>query len=157
MAAGGVSMNAFKKIGAACSTVVLVSLWFAVAGAEEMAAPINVQAALFLKMFGFDRNLKGRAGNEIVIGIVYQRKFRTSLYAKNELMRVMEEAPVKEIGGVPISCASLDVSDLSDVGTVILESEADILYIAPLRSLAIEDITWISRARQKMTITGVPD
>jgi hypothetical protein len=144
----------FLKIG---RTIIFTVLWAATVGAQDMAAPVGVQFPLFLKILTFDRNLKTRVGQEIVIGILYQRKFRVSLNAKDELIRVVNEFPVKEIDGLPVRCVAIDIGEKVDLTGVLSSNNVDILYVTPLRAVGIETITAVSRARQILTITGVPE
>ena len=135
----------------------LTVLWIAVSPAQEMLVPVDVQLPLFLKLLAFDRNLKTRVGNEIVIGIVYQRIFRTSLNVKDEWLGEIDKSSIKKIQEIPIHYVTVDISDKIDLAKAISRDHIDILYIAPLRAVKIETITSVSRAKQVITLTGVPD
>jgi len=121
--------------------------------AQEIAVPLNVQVPLFLKILTFDRNLKTRVGDEIIIGIVYQEKFRPSHNVKEEFLRVMD--PYQKIQGVPLRLKPIEISDESNLGDNI--STIDILYVTPLRAIGMNTITKLSRTKKVLTLTGVPD
>ena len=133
-----------------------VFLWAAICQAQEMAVLVEVQFPLFLKILVFDRNLKERIGDEIIIGIVYQGRFRKSRRARDEFVDVMKESPVKKVEDIPVRQVSIDVSK-SDWESVILNNKIDILYIAPVRALEMKKITDLSRAIKIVTLTGVAD
>lgn len=137
--------------------ILLIILLSATALTQEMAVPVNVQYSLFLKILTFDRNLETRVGDEIIIGIVYQRKFRRSLITKNELVKVMEESPIKKIENIPIRYVTIDIGSDSDLLGAVLKDNIDILYITPVRAVGIKTIADVSRANQIMTVTGVSD
>ena len=133
-----------------------VFLWAAICQAQEMAVLVEVQFPLFLKILVFDRNLKERIGDEIIIGIVYQGRFRKSRRARDEFVDVMKESPVKKVEDIPVRQVSIDVSK-SDWESVILNNKVDILYIAPVRALEMKKITDLSRAIKIVTLTGIAD
>ena len=138
-------------------TLLLTILWTGTSSAQEMAVPVDIQVPLFLKILTFDRNLKERAGDEIVIAVVYQGKYRSSLNVKDEFVKLLQEAAVKNIDGIPIRCVPLDIGERTDPQNTIAEHNADLLYITPLRAVNTEAITAASRAKKKPTLTGVPD
>lgn len=125
--------------------------------AEEMIVPVKLQLALFFKILSYDRNLKARVGNEIVIGIVYERDFRKSLRVKEELVNLLNNASAKKLQGIPIQYVSIEISDKTDLTSIISQNHVDILYISPVHGAAIRKIRAASRAKQILTLTGVPD
>lgn len=135
----------------------MIVVWAARAQAQEIAVPINVQVPLFLKIFTLDRNLKARVGLDIVVGIVYQSKFRTSLNVKDEFMAVLERETTQQSSDIPIHCVPINLNEETDLATTIVRQHIDMLYITPVRALEIETIARISRAKQIMTFTGVPE
>lgn len=137
-------------------TSTLLFFWTAISSAEEMPVPMEMQFPLFLKILTFDRNLRERAGNEIVIGIVYQSKFRTSLEIKDALVEVMDKSSIKKIEEIPVRCVAIDV-DNTNLGDAISKSKVNVLYITPLRALELKRIIRVSRAQKLTTLTGVPD
>ena len=142
-----------KRIG----LILLIFLWATMSWAQEMAVAVNTQFTLFSKILAFDRNLKTRRHDEIVIGIVYQSRFRTSLNVKNEILRIAGEYSTRKIEGIPIRYIPIDLGDETDLESAISTNSVNVLYIAPLRVLEIAGITRISRAKRIITLTGVPD
>ncbi len=147
------SRISIKIVGLASA---ILFLWTAMPLAQEMAVPVKVQFPLFLKILVFDRNLKERVGDEIVIGIVYQRKFKRSLKTKDEFVDVMEKSSIKKLEDIPIRQVSIDVDEV-DLDSAVSKNKVDILYIAPVRALEMEKITNLSRDKKILTLTGVPD
>lgn len=137
--------------------IILVFLWTTTSKPQEMAVSVEVQYPLFLKILTFDRNLKTRVGEEIVIGIVYQGKFKRSLNIKDELAKVMDGSSIKKIEDIPIRYVAIDISEEPDLKNAISSKNVDILYLTPLRALEIGTVTAVSRAKKIVTLTGVPD
>jgi hypothetical protein len=137
-------------------SIILIFLWTVVLCAQEMVVPVKLQLALLLKVLTFDRNLKQRAGDELAIAICYQHEYEKSLKVKDELLRVIKVSPVDRIGDIPLRFSSIDIGK-DDLAKAISKDDVDVLYLTPLRDIAIQKITTVSRARKTRTLTGVPD
>ncbi len=137
-------------------TIILTFSGIARFHAQEMVVPIKLQLALFFKILPFDRNLKDRVGDEIVIAVFYQNKIGMSYDAKEELLKMVKESSVKKIEGIPLRFVSIDIEE-TDLKEAITRDNVDILYITPLRAVEIEKIANLSRAKKITTLTGVPD
>ncbi|MDA1192290.1 MAG: YfiR family protein [Candidatus Poribacteria bacterium] len=126
--------------------------------AQQMIAPVRVQYAVLKKVLTFDRALPLRLveSEEIVVGIVYQARFRESLNARDEFIRVSKEDKDRKLFDKPYRIESIDVEDVSDWKKKLLESKPNILYIAPLRAVELTTITKITRDAGIVTLTGVP-
>jgi hypothetical protein len=126
------------------------------ARSQEMPVPAPMQASLFAKILTFDRNLKARAGKELKIGVLYQKKVRPSLQVKEEFLRAMC-APDQRIEGLPVRCVAIEWTGATDLEAAVAREGVRVLYVAPLRAAAIEEIVAVSRARKITTLTGVPE
>jgi hypothetical protein len=123
--------------------------------APEMDVPMAVQFHLFLKMATFDRNLVSRVGDHVVIAVLYQSRYRPSLDAKDEFLKVMSESPVTLIEGIPLSGVSVDLHETADLEQLLRDSEADAVYIAPLRAFEVDRITEVTRKLHIMSLSGI--
>lgn len=139
--------------------VLLISLSLLVtpfSRAQEMEVPANVQFALLQKILAFDRNVKKRAGNEIVIGILYQSNLRSSLNFKDELAAVVKKSSVDQLLNLPIRSVAIAMDEKTNLAEEAAKHELDIFYVAPLRAVEMTTIAAVSRARKIFTFTGVP-
>jgi hypothetical protein len=125
--------------------------------AGEMETPIDIQIPLFLKVLTFDRNFKKRFGDEIVFGIIYQEKFRTSLNVKNQIEDYLKKPRENKIEDVPFRWVSINLGRLSGFKTTLAREKVDIIYIAPLRAIAVEKLVSICRTLGITSLTGVPE
>lgn len=126
------------------------------ASAEEMEVPIDIQIPLFLKILPYDRNLKKRVGDEIVLGIVFQEKFRKSLNVKTQLENFLEKSNEKKIDDVPFRYVLINLSRLSEFKPILAREKVDIVYITPLRAIAVETLVSHCRSMGITSLTGVP-
>jgi len=123
---------------------------------EEMEVPVEIQIPLFLKILTYDRNLKERVGDEIVLGIVYQEKFRKSLNVKTQLEKYLENSKERQIDDVPFRYVLINLSSLSMFKAILEKEKVDIVYIAPLRAVAVDALAADCRALGITSLTGVP-
>ena len=123
---------------------------------QEIEVPANVQFALLQKILAFDRNLKERAGDEIVIGILYQSNFRSSLNFKDELATVIKKSEIDQLLNLPIRYVAIELEAKTNLGELAAKHNLDIFYVAPVRAVDMKTITTVSRGRKILTFTGVP-
>ena len=122
---------------------------------QNISVPVNVQFTLFSKILAYNRNLKQQVGTEINIGIIYQKKFKTSLNIKDELIEIIKTSAIQKIANIPFHYTTIDVEN-SDIINEITMHHINILYITPLRAFKLKLLTDISRDNKIITITGVP-
>ncbi len=125
--------------------------------AQEMPVSTELQYKLLLKILTFDRNLETRIGDEIVIGILYQSKFRLSEITKSSWVRSIEESEIKTLEDIPIRFVNIDLNEENNIAEVISRENVDILYITPLRAFNLKSITELSQSNKIITFTGVPE
>ena len=125
--------------------------------AQEMPVSTELQYKLLLKILTFDRNLETRIGDEIVIGILYQSKFRLSEITKSSWVRSIEESEIKILEDIPIRFVNIDLNEENNIAEVISRENVDILYITPLRAFNLKSITELSQSNKIITFTGVPE
>jgi hypothetical protein len=138
-------------------TIIFLMFGLAVSNAQDMMVPIDIQVPLFLKILSFDRNFTARAGDEVVVGVVYQKKFRNSVNVKDEVMDVITKSPIKDIQNIPVRFVPVELEEGSVLDSVFTAGELDIIYVTPLRALGMDVITRWSRQLHITTITGVED
>ena len=119
--------------------------------------PAPMQASLFAKILTFDRNLKARAGKELKIGVLYQTRVRSSLEAHEEFLRAMCGDPDRRIDGLTLKCVAIEWTSAPEVEATLVRKGIRVLYVAPLRAVATEEIVAISRGHKITTLTGVPE
>jgi hypothetical protein len=122
--------------------------------APAMEVPVAIQVPLFLKVLTFDRRLDARAGQELVVAIVYQKGNRASTLARDDALRALGAAP--KIGGIAIRTYSVDL-DHESLPAALGERAARVIYVTPLRGVNIVDIAEAARAARATTITGMPE
>jgi hypothetical protein len=93
----------------------------------------------------------------LTIIIIYQDKFRLSLNAKNELIEVGKSDEKESNRPFVIRYIAARYDGSPDLEKAILDNNPDAVYVTPLRAVAMEAITNITRESKTLTITGIPE
>ena len=125
--------------------------------AGEVVVPAAVQALILLKVASFDRALMANGRPEIVIGILYQRNLRESLAIQEELFRTIGSHPERTIGARPLRAIAIDWPADADIAALLSREKIDILYVTPLRSVSIADVSAAARVRGIRTWSSVSE
>ncbi len=125
--------------------------------AQTVEVPVELQHSLFMKILSFDKNIKARAGSEIIIGIIYQKNFKISLDTKDEILKAFSKSPVKDINNIPVRFVPIDIDEETDLGASVTKYGISVFYVAPLRATQLSSIIALARSKQIRTMTGVPD
>ncbi len=126
------------------------------AGAQEMPVPVPTQLSLFYRILTFDREYEPKAPGRMVVGVLYQGRFRASELAKIALENAVAAAAPPP-GGETVEVVSIDLSRTSEVHEAVRRAEADFLYLAPLRAVDLREIVAASRSLGVLSVTGVPE
>ncbi|MBI5215310.1 MAG: DUF4154 domain-containing protein [Ignavibacteriae bacterium] len=136
--------------------ILFLSLFWSNSFSQEMPVPVDIQFRLLKKILSYDRNLRTRCGDTLVIGIVYQKRFRSSLNTKEEILRVSGEQPEQNIEDVPFICTAYEINSTAEMEHLLTNNNLDIVYLTPLRGIDIEQVALLCKEKYVFTFTGVP-
>lgn len=131
----------------AVSGLLLCAMGFPL-NAEDVLVPMDVQIALFAKIWKLDRTFK--PGTTVKVGVIYQRKYRPSGNVANQLLAAIQAT------NLPIDCTLIDLDEQATIRQRIPSNGFDVFYVTPLRAIDVRTIAEISRMNRIKTITGVP-
>ena len=124
---------------------------------QEILVPIDVQVELISKILTFNRSLSPRNGDTIVVAILYQKIFRPSNTTKTDFLNFTDSGKLRVFGGLPYRVLALEItSTLREIASTMLDL-IDVLYVTPLRSVDMNDLKTMTRRKQILTVTGVPE
>lgn len=138
-----------------------VVVWAAIAmigvasGGADPPIPANLQAAIIMRMLGYDRALKGRAGKELVVGIVAKTSDRVSIEAQVEMQKAFDALPAQDVRGLPLRALSLNFKGPAEVGTWIAHEGIGVLYVPPGLDKELAAIRAICTERHTVAVTPV--
>jgi hypothetical protein len=127
-----------------------------VLGAQEVAVPVAVQVPILVKILNFDRNLAERAGGRLVVGVLFQSRYRTSANVAKEVCRALQGLPAGVLSTIELSCVAIDLDATSALDSALRLNRVQVLYVSPLRAVSLGDVSAVSRAARITTLTGVP-
>jgi hypothetical protein len=129
--------------------LVLVAVFFAMTGPASAAVPLDVQLALFTKIWRLDRNFD--SSGVVTMVIIYQAGYRESLLVKDDVVATVERLKL------PIRCIPLEAGTTDLLRKGLSEVRGAVIYVTPLRSVDVAEIARVSRVQRLRTVTGVPE
>lgn len=99
-----------------------------VRGDDGASLPSGVQAELIAKIAAYDRNLRTRAGAEVLVLIVHKRGNALSRRLASQLKHELGDIP--DIAGLPQRSWSIRFSGAAELARTIRASKAAILYLS---------------------------
>lgn len=109
--------------------------------------PAGVQLAVFQNVWRLDRNFHP----PVKLAILYQENHHASVTVKNDVLAAVANARL------PIRCIVLEAGTPERLTKVMTETDANVIYVTPLRAVDIGSIAAVSRKRDIRTVTGVPE
>jgi hypothetical protein len=125
--------------------------------AEEMALSAETQVPLILKILTYDRNLEGRAGPELAVGIVHDPTNRESAAATDAMVATLYRFQGKTIKKLALRFYTIEYTGPVELERFVRSKGICVLYVAPGLERHIAALTKVSQAQHLMTVTGVPD
>lgn len=120
-------VNRLNLRGLAVALGIVVLLVSAPARAERLSAPL--EAAIHLRALGYDRALKQRIGNAVVIAVLYDASSDASVRATNELREAFISLGKKmKVQDLPIVVKSVAYKDSWPSGEL---SKVAAVYVTP--------------------------
>jgi len=123
---------------------------------QNIGVPIETQFPIFLKILTFDRNFQQRAKDGLNMLIVYQKKFRTSFLASQEINEVLRKMDINRVENIPIIYNFIDIDEV-DLSSAITRGKINMIYICPLRGISLESIISLTRNKGILSFTGIPE
>jgi hypothetical protein len=129
--------------------VLLSAIFIAAAESASAVVPVEVQLALFTKIWRLDRNFD--SAGVVTVVIVYQAGYRDSRLVKDDFVATVERLKL------PIRCIPLEAGNAELLRKGLSEIRDAVVYVTPLRAVDVAEIAQISRGRGLRTMTGVPE
>ena len=115
---------------------------------QESVIPEALQSRFIFGLLEYERSLAQRAGSEIVIGILHQPLYRASVNVHDAMREELAKIQATFQESLPTRIISMETTDGIDL---------DVLYVAPLRAIPIDQVTSATRALGVLSFTGVPE
>lgn len=99
------------------------------AGAEEVSVPVSLQIDLLLKVASYDKNLRRRAGDRVLVAVLVNPKDADSGRVAAQALAALAEA--SEVDGLPVMPLSVEYTDSASLSRLADESRVAVLYVTP--------------------------
>lgn len=147
------------------STTVMGLLWPAalvallsltrVTESRDPGVPVTLQFTMYCKALTFDRALTTRCGDALVLGVLYQPRYRASYDVMEELREAHALSGIDSIRTLPVKFVAID-AERSEWQKVALDSATDVLIVAPLRGMGMEQISRFAYEHGTLTVSTEP-
>lgn len=99
------------------------------AGAEEVSVPVSLQIDLLLKVASYDKNLRRRAGDRVLVAVLVNPRDADSGRVGAQALAALAEA--SEVDGLPVMPLSVEYTDSASLSRLADESHVAVLYVTP--------------------------
>jgi hypothetical protein len=125
--------------------------------AQSMSLPAESQIPLILKVLTYDRHFESKAGQQVLVGIVYVPADPESLRAAEEVGTTFFKFKGKTVKKLPVTYVMLEYSTAAELEKAVKAKKIGVLYITPGNTRNLADLLRISHSNSVTTTTGVPD
>lgn len=138
------------------TAAVALAMAVAPASAEEMAVRPDLQVPILLTILKYDRHLESRAGEELMIGILYPPTDPDAVKAANAVSDTFFRFAGKTVKRLPIRYRLVEYTTPENLERSTATLGIDVLYVTPGNAKNLQGITKVSQGRGITTMTGVP-
>lgn len=129
----------------------------ALAPAQEPPVPESVQFPLICKALTFDRDLAQRCGDTLTFCVMYQKRNKHSLSAKDRIVKAAHESGIASVNGIPLVIDVVEFDADSQWHDSVTLRGADILYFTPVKPLNYDAVLDFSRTHMMLTAASLPE
>ena len=128
----------------------------AFAAEEKFVAGVR-QASILTRALAYDRNMKDRAGEAVVVGIVYKAGNNTSEGLANELLAAFRQLEKFAVHGLPFKAVRVAYEGVPALADATRAGGIDAVYICPGMDNDIAAIAALAEERKMLTFASRED
>jgi hypothetical protein len=125
--------------------------------AQQSAVPADMQAAILTRMLNYDRALKSRAGDTVVIAVIAKPQDRTSAQTQAEMIKAISALLSDKVQGLPLAVVSGDYKDPADLAAWLTQKKVQVLYVAPGLAKELDGIRGVCAEMKIVSVSAVRD
>ncbi|MBI1939376.1 MAG: DUF4154 domain-containing protein [Ignavibacteriales bacterium] len=130
--------------------------FFQVLFSQSVEVPVDIQFPIFLKILTFDRKLQQRGKNGLSMMILYQKNYKPSYSIREEINKLLNQLAINRIESIPIKYNFVDIDEVN-LHAALIKYHTNLIYICPLRGVALQTITQTTKELGVLSFTGVPE
>jgi hypothetical protein len=121
-------------------------------GAAEAIVPSELQANILLRMFGYERSLRSRAGNSVGIAIVFNAADKSSVRAEESMLRAFEALQPQTVQGMSFVVLPYPYKDAAGLTDFLEKKGVDAVYLSPGLEADLETVRGVCQQRKTVSI-----
>lgn len=138
------------------ASLLLLSVFTGSAHADQLAP--GQKALLLLRVLAYDRNLKGRAGEEVRIAVVFRPGIGTSEHERDSMVRAIGEVVSRAVvAGLPVRVKAVPFQDASRFGALLAELRPAAMFVTAGLEPEGEILARVAKERQVPSVCGSRD
>lgn len=124
------------------------------AAAAESTLPAKSQANVLARVMAYDRNLKARAGDAVVVGVVYAGASSSSTAEADEMFNAFKLLEKFVLLGLPLRVEKIAFTDAATLRAAITERGIDALFLCNGLDSDVGKVIGVAREVKQITLTG---
>lgn len=153
MASSRTAASARYRIKCFALALAVVTASAASARAESVLPPKS-QANILARVLAYDRNLKARAGDSVVVGVVYAPSSSASTAEAEEIFTTFKSLEKFVLLGLPLKVEKVAFTDAAMLKATIKERGIDALFVCSALDADLAAIIATARELDTITLTG---
>jgi hypothetical protein len=147
------SCRAHRAIMLVSAVAALMLLGSRITLAQDLDVPVDVQTQLIPKILSYVHDLKTSNDDRFVIGVLFQRSYRTSVEVKN---RILSAQPGRRVLGHPVTFIPVNLESEHDLAAALVAAKIDAVYFTPLRAVDATSIGNVCQANGIISFASIP-
>jgi hypothetical protein len=128
----------------------------ALAGAPALA-DVERQATILARAFGYEYTLKTRAGDSVVLGVLYKAKDPQSEGMADDWLRAFRALSSVKVQGLPFSAVKVPFENSAGLRASVQSQHIEIIFVCDKLDGDIAAIKELSHSKKLLTVAGKID
>lgn len=129
----------------------------AAAVVDGMPVPAALQVPLLLKILTYDRNLGAKGETSLHVAIVSAPGVPASARTSSEIAAVLKSLADKTVRKLQVRYTTVEYTSDQQMLSALPTDAVNMVYISPGNERNLPSLVNVSKTRQALTATGVPD
>ena len=138
----------------ACRLIGVLVLVFAGTAAAEATLPAKAQASVLARVLAYDNNLKKRAGDAVVVGVLYAAGSPPSSSEADEMFAAFKQLEKFVLLGLPMKAEKVAFLDAASLRAVVRDRGVDALFVCGGLDGSVSAVSAVARELQVITTTA---
>lgn len=135
----------------------LILFLFTALQSQEVVVPVSIHLPLLFKAIGLEKNTYKSNSEMYTVAVIYDGMNGNSNDIKSAVLSFSEEKDSLAVGNKNVHFIPVDVHTAKNIDGILQSVKPQAVYIAPLASISVQQITQSSQKEKILSMTGVPE